>query len=1595
MKMLRCVFLACLVGAFACFQAVFAEGYSCPTYKVYTSCNAGYYLDSGVCALCSAASNTTTTQSCTRTCTIANGTCSYSGSTQTCNGNYQTGTAGADGVSQCSGCSSWGACSGGTKSVSCDAGFRYDSNTDTCVACSGATEYQDQSGQTACKTVSPGYYKSSNTAQTQCPDGYRDGAAAANQNACIGAFTKTGSQTDPALPTGCATQTLAACTPGTCTYYKNYAGTITQDCTPTNCVKDRTGLTANANHYVIDTTSCPACNVSFTDTGTDTTSTTTCADGTTNILHASGTSQPYSRTCYHQTSSGGNITSSSCTGTQSCATKTYGTCVATSCAAGYTLDNGACVANTFNITFDGNGNSSGSAPTGPSTCTYDDTCTLGANKYGKSGYVFSGWTITSCTTASGDTCTTTPSISSVVANKASIKNITTTNGATITLSAIWTPGVWEITLNQNYTSAPTSSIIYEKYGVGFSATNYGTAITSITPPTRTGYTFRGYFASASSTSTQRITASGTLPSNTTFSTDKEVYAHWAENCPTVANGQCNLTVTDAGKVTYKITCDAGYYVTNSDQIDGTCTICPANSYCLGGTNAPKLCTSIGSGFYPSSNTGATSSESCFTTISAGVYISSARATETTPCNAGYYCPGGNVYYGSTGVHTRCSTDLGSGYTSNANASSRNDCYLPVEQGKVRSGTSGTSLSLCPAGTYIAAHDEYYGTQYSCSVCDANTYSDDGAGSCTACNTDDGYGNSGDTASAHAGVASCTTTCDAGEYVKNAGNGCVDAGTGYWATGGTVTQNATSSRTQCPAYYRTGPAVGSEQECLASCNAGYWVATPGVQCTSVGGGYWAAEHTVAYGTTDTRNLCPAGYRDGGAAANVSQCRKTVDAGNYVKTANDETATPCANWTYRGQHNVYYGSTSSCTGCPSLTSGWDKENATATGWTQYADCKEVRPATDVSNLCDGGMLRRTASSSSSWSATVETSVPFSAKPGAYVAESGQSCSQCTAGYYCSGGAQQPRICDTNTYSDDGAGSCTACNTDDGYGNSGDTASAHAGVASCTTTCDAGEYVKNAGNGCVDAGTGYWATGGTVTQNATSSRTQCPAYYRTGPAVGSEQECLASCNAGYWVATPGVQCTSVGGGYWAAEHTVAYGTTDTRNLCPAGYRDGGAAANVSQCRKTVDAGNYVKTANDETATPCANWTYRGQHNVYYGSTSSCTGCPSLTSGWDKENATATGWTQYADCKEVRPATDVSNLCDGGMLRRTASSSSSWSATVETAVPFSAKPGAYVAESEQTCRQCNAGFYCVGGASAPVACAIGSYSLTGKSECIACTNGTTTKTTGSDSCNQICPNNNDGARSWIEATWNATDNTVSNACSLYRCQPMYYKSNNSCLLCADIPGTNGLYPYSSSSGTDGDETACFARRMDYPGQYIAKNASAPTTCPKNYWYKTTNASTVVHYGSGSSCTNKCPSGYGISSTNPSDHDEQSDCIITCDGGYYIENATDSTCSAVGAGYWSAQGDVHYGDQGTRTQCASGLTTIGYGLGADESGDCGRILHAGDAKIYLRSEQKTSPSLHIKVGNQVFYGNMSSTKSGKLKIKQSGTTYTVYDDSM
>ena len=108
---------------------------------------------------------------------------------------------------------------------------------------------------------------------------------------------------------------------------------------------------------------------------------------------------------------------------------------------------------------------------------------------------------------------------------------------------------YTITLNNQNATSAGSTAVYEKYDVGIykesTCTNTNKMTTSangITVPTKTGYTFGGYYTGTNGSGTQMITANGYITSSFTakkYTENTTLYAKWTPNTYTVtynANG---------------------------------------------------------------------------------------------------------------------------------------------------------------------------------------------------------------------------------------------------------------------------------------------------------------------------------------------------------------------------------------------------------------------------------------------------------------------------------------------------------------------------------------------------------------------------------------------------------------------------------------------------------------------------------------------------------------------------------------------------------------------------------------------------------------------------------------------------------------------------------------------------------------------------------------------------------------------------------------------------------------------------------------------------------------------------------------------------
>ena len=144
----------------------------------------------------------------------------------------------------------------------------------------------------------------------------------------------------------------------------------------------------------------------------------------------------------------------------------------------------------------------------------------------------------------------------------------TQGAANITLKATWGTNTYKVTLdNQGATTAGTSEVYYQyntTYTINGVTCYYYTDVilkscvtngTTITVPTKTGYTFDGYYTEVNGGGTQYVNASGTFINNIYKTTgSKTLYAKWTAN-------KYKLTLTKGtgiGTIYYKINGASAY-----------------------------------------------------------------------------------------------------------------------------------------------------------------------------------------------------------------------------------------------------------------------------------------------------------------------------------------------------------------------------------------------------------------------------------------------------------------------------------------------------------------------------------------------------------------------------------------------------------------------------------------------------------------------------------------------------------------------------------------------------------------------------------------------------------------------------------------------------------------------------------------------------------------------------------------------------------------------------------------------------------------------------------------------------------------------------
>ena len=216
---------------------------------------------------------------------------------------------------------------------------------------------------------------------------------------------------------------------------------------------------------------------------------------------------------------------------------------------------------THNIVYDYNGDGTGDWTAENTNCVtgawYTDT-----SYFAKTGYTFTGISLTGCDTNgthhfmwgeidtidirandnngdnindSASTFTTASQTYTYSGNTAMVLSRLRYVSGTAYVTGVFTPNIYTITLNHN-SGTSSQSAIYLKYNTGIykeaaCTTSMTTSANAIAVPTRTGYTFNGYY-SESTDGTLLISSSGYRRSalTTTYTTaDITIYAQWTMN----------------------------------------------------------------------------------------------------------------------------------------------------------------------------------------------------------------------------------------------------------------------------------------------------------------------------------------------------------------------------------------------------------------------------------------------------------------------------------------------------------------------------------------------------------------------------------------------------------------------------------------------------------------------------------------------------------------------------------------------------------------------------------------------------------------------------------------------------------------------------------------------------------------------------------------------------------------------------------------------------------------------------------------------------------------------------------------------------------
>ena len=357
-------------------------------------------------------------------------------------------------------------------------------------------------------------------------------------------------------------------------------------------------------------------------------------------------------------------------------------------------------ANTITLNFANGGR--GTAPTTPTSCTYDSTFTMPAAMTA-TGYTFDKWSVNNNTFSAG---------ASVICNNT---NLGVTSGAA-TIKGTWTAKITTINLDSSHNGTSvntnaTPTTIYSKYDAGyFSDSTTTTVISKLTNiPKYNKYVFKGFYDG----STQIINQEGNIVAAQNFYADtitKTINAKY-EKC-TCNLGQnvksCDVTGTSNNTCEYNYTCEDGYIITDSALINGVFEGTKNNSSHTSPNCTPR-CNKITLNNTANGGTGGTTA--IYTKTGSGVYYSDAACTagneieksnelvKPTKTNASF-----NGYYDALTGDTQC-TEYARGMWKNCSVNGDTTWYARYNCTQDWRGSGTTIPGECTRSIYKVNFDK--------------------------------------------------------------------------------------------------------------------------------------------------------------------------------------------------------------------------------------------------------------------------------------------------------------------------------------------------------------------------------------------------------------------------------------------------------------------------------------------------------------------------------------------------------------------------------------------------------------------------------------------------------------------------------------------------------------------------------------------------------------------------------------------------------------------------------------------------------------------------------------------------------------------------